>query len=599
MQKILTIALFFIAVAASAQLKFTTQAPTEVDINGTFRVQYTINSTDVSDFIGPDFKDFNRHSGPFSSSFSNYQIINGKSSSSSSTTYTYILSAKSKGEFTIPGASISADGKTYHSNAVTVKVTGDANKRQPSQNRQSGQDEIQRSGSSVTNQDLYFTVTANKKKVYEQEPIVLTYKFHSRVGVGLSNVRLRQKPDLKGFLAQEVPLPKNLSPTTEEKNNQLYRVGTNLQYVLFPQQTGKLSIPELAFDCEVVQRNMNINMIDAFFNGAGHVSVQVQRKTPELQIEVQPLPSPRPANFSGGVGSFNVKGEMLTQAPLTHDICTYRITITGAGNMKLIKAPTLQFPKDFDVYDPKTTDETSLTAEGIAGSITFDYPFVPKNVGTYTLPSAEFVFFDSAKEEYVTLHTEPITLNIGQGKRSAKDVEEEMELRNSDIRPPHIPTAAADSRLEWGSPLYWALHLLLLLAAGTVYLAARKYVRANADVIGRRYKKAGKKATQQLKKAKQLLSAGNSAAFYAEVERAMRKYLEEKFSVSLLEQSKEQLTAELTDRNISAATVSAFVAIIEECEFARFAPSASEQQKEQLYEQALAAINSIENEVKQ
>ncbi len=399
---ILTALFCLLPVHLAAQIKFSTEAPSTVDVNDAFRVKYSVNTDDASGFIEPDFKDFEVLNGPARSSFSNFQMINGKTSSSSSITYTYMLSPKKKGTFTIPGAAVTVEGKTFRSNAVTITVTG-GEKKAPAERRQSEEQRIQQAGTKVTHRDLYFTVTANKKKVYEQEPIVLTYKFHSQLGLCLANFRLRLKPELKGFLAQEVTLPANLSPVTEEQNGDVYKVGTNLQYVLFPQQHGKLSIPGITFDCEVIQRDMNIDFIDAFFNGAGNISLQVQRSTPDMEIEVLPLPSPRPSNFSGGVGKMEMQGELLTEAPRTHDLCTYRITISGSGNMKLIKAPALQFPKDFDIYPPKTTDDTGLTAEGLTGKIVYDYTFVPLHVGTYTLPATEFDYIDTTTNSYETL----------------------------------------------------------------------------------------------------------------------------------------------------------------------------------------------------
>lgn len=594
-----------VGLSSYSQIKFTAQAPAQVDINSTFRLQFSINTDDISDFNGPGFKNFECLNGPARSSFSNFQMINGKTSSSSSVTYTYILSPKEKGRFTIPGATIKAKGKLYKSNSLTIVVSGNGSKQSSprSSQGQSGDEaegQIQEAGSKVTNKDLYFTATTNKKKVYEQEPIVLTYKFHSRVGVGLSNVMLRQKPDLKGFLAQEVTLPKNLNPTTEEHNGALYQVGTNLQYVLFPQQSGKLSIPGISFDCEVIQRNMDINLIDAFFNGAGNVSLKVQRKTPELQIEVLPLPSPKPANFSGGVGEFKVEGELLTPNVATHDLCTYRITVTGSGNMKLIKAPAVSFPKDFDAYDPKVSDKTSLGVNGITGEITYDYTFVPRNVGTYDIPATEFVYFNTISNSYETLKIAPLRLEVKQGTKSPKDIENELALRNSDINPLH--TARWDDggilRLfSWGKPLFFLLQGLLLILFFIAGLFVKKYQRANADVLGKRSRKANKKAIRQLKKARQFVD-GNDSEFYAETERALWKYLEEKFAINVLEHNKEQLKESLMQKGFSEQAVDNYISTIDDCEYARFAPAGTKGQKEQVYEKALQAILNIDNECK-
>lgn len=210
----------------------------------------------------------------------------------------------------------------------------------------------------MTQRDLFIDVTPNRTRIREQEAVLLTYRIHVRAGVALSNTSLTQKPDFKGLISQEIPLPGNQIQTTiEHRGGATYRTGTILQYVVFPQKAGRITIPSITFDCAVLQQDHTMDLADAFFNGGGTVGVQVRRKVPEITLQVDALPQPKPANFSGAVGKFNLQGKLLTPNVRTNDVATYRITLNGLGNMKLISAPTVNFPKDFDTYDPKTNEK--------------------------------------------------------------------------------------------------------------------------------------------------------------------------------------------------------------------------------------------------
>jgi len=596
--KYILLLLSFVARWAAAQVSFTTKAPASVSVDEPFRVQYTVNSDQVADFSGPSFNGFECLNGPATSTFSNYQMVNGRASSSASTTFTYVLSAPKAGKFTIPGATVKVGSRVYRSRPVSVQVSGQG-RRSSSQGGAASQPEpqLQAAGSKITNRDIFLTVTTNKRKVYEQEPVVLTYKFHARVGVGLSNLMLRKKPDLTGFLAQEVPLPANLAPTTATHNGILYKEGTNLQYVLFPQKTGKLKIPSLSFDCEVVQQDMSVDLIDAFFNGAGHISLRVPRTTPELELEVLPLPTPKPANFSGGVGRLAIKGELLTSQPATNELATYRITLKGAGNMKLIQAPAVRFPKDFETYAPKTSDETRLTVDGITGKVIYDYTFAPRNQGKYEIPAVEFVYFDSDSHSYKTLRTKPLPIEVVKGKRTAADLDRELELRSSDIRPlkeGSVWTRLADRLFFAGGAGYVLTYLLLLALAAMLYAALRKYIRISTDEVWQKHRKAGRRAEQRLKGAGKSLASGTDAEFFGEVAKALTGYVADKYAVAQNDLTQEGLTALLREKHVPEHVVEQAASVLTTCEYARFAPS-SEVDKRALYEQALRVIQELEN----
>lgn len=599
MKKILyTILCWSITTLCCAQIKFTTQCPTDIDINSTFKVKYVINTIDATDFEGPEFKEFDCLHGPASSVYQSYQSTSsGKISSNSSITYTYILAPKEIGQYKIPSAVIKVNGKIYKSSSIKVNVTGKKSngKKTPIQN--DAEHQIQNIGKTITNKDLYFTVTTNKKEVYEQEPIVLTYKFYSKVGVHLSNIMLKSRPDLKGFLSKEVPIREDMEPTTEEVNGSLYRVGTNLQYVLFPQNKGILEIPSVDFNCEVLQRDNNIDIIDAFFNGIGNISRKIERTTPVLNIKVLPLPSPKPTEFSGGVGNdFQIKAEILTSSPQAHEICTYRITISGTGNLQLIKAPQIEFPKDFDIYPPKTIDETTLTAEGVTGMIHFDYTFVPKNKGEYTIPASVFTYFDTNEEKYISLRTENLKLDIAKGENNTQYVDTKWNSDITDIKPLHISqhNNRIDNYFAYGTWGYILIHLFILLFFISIYFLKLKY-KSFKGSKSRKQKYARKIAEKRLTIIYSNTGIKNVNDFYVELKQILHTFLADRLQVEANKLSKEELRMYLAEKNISISTIDSYIKIIEECDYANFAPSTSLIDKKVLCEQATDIIRKIDD----
>lgn len=590
---------------------FTTKAPSSVDINGTIRLQYVLSGASSGDFSAPSSlsADFDILNGPALSSFENYQVVNGKATSSKSVTYTYILAPKRKGTFKIQGASVKVGTKVLRSQQVTVVVGGSGNRTTTSAgqaNRQpKGADDdrdggFQRVGSKVTERDLYFTIEPSKRTVWEQEPIMLSYKFYSRVGVGLANISLRKRPDLKGFWTQEVQLPPNMSTSLVNKGGTSYRHGTYLQYFVFPQQSGSVTIPGVVFDADIVQRDASIDMIDAFFNGAGNISLKVQRRVPDLSIQVKPLPTPKPADFSGGVGHLEMSAEMLNANPATNDVATLRIHVRGNGNLKLLKAPKVLFPKDFDSFEPKTEDKTKITYEGVTGEVVYDYTFVPRNVGTYTIPAIALTYFDTVSGTYKTLKSQEFTLKVKQGKRSAADAERDIRLRTSDIRPIQQGYAEAHTPsgfLWWGTWYYWlAVGLIIFIGLMTINILRRTLVR-RADVIGRRSRRAGGRASKQLAAVTRLLDDKDSTTYYTALDEALHTYLTDKLSLPSTAMA-EAIVESLSTHGVDEKTVKETKLLLDDCAFARFSPRKDEDIRQSLLDRASSLIENLQRVLK-
>ena len=583
----------------------TGSAPSQVAVGEQFRLTYTVNTQNVSDFRSGNIPDaFEVLIGPNRSMQSSYQIINGHTSSSSSITYTYIVVASKNGTFTIPPAHVVVDGKNISSNPLTIKVSGTSQSQSgsSSQRRQSSNEpEMRDAGTQISGSDLFIKVSANKKRVYEQEPILLTYKVYTLVSLTQLEGKM---PDLKGFHTQEVQLPQQKSFKLETVNGRPYRTVTWSQYVMFPQLTGKLQIPSITFNGIVVQQNRSIDPFEAFFNGgSGYIEVKKQIQAPGIEIQVDPLPE-RPANFSGGVGHFNISAQLNKTETKANDPVSLRVIVSGVGNMKLIKQPEVVFPKDFDKYDAKITDKTKLTANGLEGSIIYDILAVPRHQGKYEIPPIAFTYYDTSTHKYETVKTEGFTLDVakGSGTASVSDFtgQEDLQLLNKDIR--HIKTG--DTRQHslddffFGSTGYWVSLAVLALIFISLFVIFRQRAIENANISKQRGKKANKVATKRLKKASKLMAVNKPGEFYDEVLRALWGYVGDKLNIPVEQLSHDNISQRLTERNVDEETVALFMGALDECEFERYAPGDPKGNMNKVYEKAMTAIEKIEDTMK-
>ena len=592
-------------VTAIAQT-LTASAPSQVAVGEQFRLTYTVNTQDVDDFRAGNIPDaLEVLIGPNRSMQSSYQIINGHTSSSSSITYTYIVAASKNGTYTIPPAHVTVGGKSIASRPLTIKVTGtSAGGRQGGAQAHRGQadePELRDAGTRISGSDLFIKVSANKKRVYEQEPILLTYKVYTLVSLTQLEGKM---PDLKGFHTQEVPLPQQKSFKLETVNGRPYRTVTWSQYVMFPQITGKLQIPPLTFNGIVVQQNRSIDPFEAFFNGgSGYIEVKKQIQAPGIEIQVDPLPD-RPAGFSGGVGQFSVSAQLSKTVTKANDPISLRVIVSGTGNLKLIKQPVVEFPKDFDKYDAKITDKTKLTVNGVEGSMVYDILAVPRHQGKYEIPPIQFTYYNTATRKYETAKTEGFTLQVekGSGAASVSDFtgQEDLQLLGKDIR--HIKTG--DSRQHavddffFGSTGYWVSLALLALIFVSLFVIFRQRAIENANIAGQRGKKANKVATKRLKKAARLMADNKPGEFYDEVLRALWGYVGDKLNIPVEQLSHDNISQRLAERQVEESTISEFMGALDECEFERYAPGDPKGNMNKVYDKAISAIEKIEETMK-
>lgn len=591
------------AATLSAQLRVEVEAPASVSLDEPyFQVRYKIASASVRNIESPDWSHFDLLSGPNQSTSRAVSFIGGKQTSQESTTITYTLAPQKAGTFTVAPLTLTVGGKTYRSSSLTLRVTGKGTRSASSSSRSeesAAAPQLRAAGTAVSENDLYIRAALSHREVYEQEAVPLSYVFYERPGVGLNSVGLSQKPDFKGVVSQEIPM-KNISSDVVTVGGRTYRSGVVGRYLLFPQQSGTLTIPRQTFDCVVMQQMSGIDAMDLFFNGGGNIGKTVQRSADAVTLVVKPLPQPRPVSFSGGVGRFTVKGELLTADVRTGEMATYRVTVGGSGNLKMLTTPSLTFPSDFDTYSPRVTDHTTVKETGVTGEMVFDYTFVPSNIGDYQIPEWQFVYFDPARATYETVKIPACSFVVKQGNHSAADLEKQRQLYHSDIRPLDTHTdelRPSDDYYVWLHPTSWLLYLPALLGCFGLYAYLRRYLARRGDVGRRRQRKAGKVATRRLKAARASLDRGDVAAFYAALDKALSDFLTDKLGPTEGVAPAASWSEALSARGVSADTIEALRLLKEDCAYARFAPADADRQPEEDYERAAAMIDAVNKQL--
>lgn len=576
-------------------------APSHVSAGENFRLAYTINTRDVEEFrMGGVPEGLEVIAGPYTSQQSSYQMINGHTSSSSSVTITYTLYAAKNGSYTIGSSHAVVNGKRIASRAVKVSVSGHARNSNgaPNMHGSSNMDDeprMRQAGSSISGRDLFIKVSANKKTVHEQEPVLLTYKVYTQVDLSQLEGKM---PDLKGFHTQEVALPQQKAFHSEMVNGRQYKCVTWSQYVMYPQMTGKLEIPSIIFKGLVVQQNRNVDPMEAFFNGgSGYVEVHKDIKAPGMTINVLPLPS-RPANFSGGVGKFNISASIDKKEVKAGDPVTIRVVVGGVGNLKLLKQPVVTLPKDFDKYDAKITDKTRLTSNGVEGNMVYDFLVVPRNQGSYKIPPVEFTYYDTSSNSYKTIKTQAFDLTVSKGDGST-DSSQDFSDQAKDIRALKLGKSKLHDLddMFYGSFGYWTSLLVPLITFIVLLVVFRKRALENADIVKVRSNKANKIATKRLKKAQQLMSHGKQSEFYDEVLRALWGYVSYKLNIPVEKLSRENITENLEMHSVNISTIDKFTQALDECEFERYAPGDAAGNMNKTFNSAMTGIMEIENAI--
>lgn len=539
--------------------------------------------------------------GPAISTSMQSVIINGHRSESHSVNATYTFRADDTGSVTIPAITITdKEGKKYSTQAKTIKIVP-AGQRPSSPGAQRGPVDIP-DGARVdadgifSKDDFFVRINVDRHSVYEQEPVVATITLYSRQNI--SAFQMLSQPTFEGFLSEELDVDgAGVGRTTI--NDKEYATQVLKKCVLYPQKTGKLKLTSGTFDVTLYDR--------VYFNTGTPFQdfrvVEKQIKTPEsvATIDVRPLPSPKPEAFDGAVGNFSADVELSSTALHTNEPVTYTYTITGTGNIKYLKTPTVAFPPGIDQYTPKTDIDARYARGNMTGTYTTTYTLVPQEVGSFEIPPVKFSYFDPSAGEYRTLDLKGFNIKVAKGLSSGPTEQKAIAKGMTDIL--HIKPLGDNLtrhpyfvfRQGW----YWGIFVLLAVALMVVTFIYRRQLRLNADVRGRQLARALKKAMKRFRTARSMMMSHNPDKFYAEISKALWGYLSDKLGIPASQLVRENIANQLADYGVDAAGTDNVIAILDECEMARFTPMHSDTDMSQLYDKVVNAVKSIENVKKQ
>ena len=588
-------------------VRFTASAPQRVIVGQPFQLVFSVNENG-KDLRLPDVKGFEIIAGPYTSTSSSTQIINGDIRTSKEVRYTYTLLPEKEGDYQIQSATIVVKKEKYYSNVLNIKVLPEDKASQSQQGGNASQSGQIRQSQSITSENLFIRPIISRTKIKEQEAVVLTYRLYARVDV--TNIQSPKFPDFKGFLVQEIDLPQDRTMQPDNYEGVNYYTYDLRKVLLFPQETGKVTIEPMS--CDVIVRVRSAqqrprSFFDDFFDTYQEVSKTVT--TSKVNLSVESLPQPKPADFSGLVGKLSLSTKLSASEVDANQPITITLKLQGSGNLKMLKNPTLQFPQDFEAYEPKATNNFTTTDTGLSGSKTIEYLVIPRHDGDFVIPAATISYFDVASDSYKTLSTEPISIRVNKGTQSVSNApivsnftgQEKVEVLATDIR--YINTGESNikpvGRMIVGSMFFWLFYIISLVITIGLIIIFRKQARDNANVALMRNKKANKVARRRLKVAEREYKAGNKDTFYDEILKALWGYLSDKLSIPVSELNKDNISLRLSQRGVDEMVIQEFVKLLNDCEFERYAPIGNkESAMRHTFESTEKLISTLESTIK-
>lgn len=587
--------LLFVPLCSTAQEFQATASKTTVGVGERFRVEFTINASGDA-FTPPTFNGFRILSGPNQST--SMQFVNGRSSYSIS--YNYILTALSEGEFNIPPASIKVGSKVVESNELKIKVVGGGSASVPAEEKHS--DENRRKTGNEVDDNLFIRSHVSKANPYQGEQMVVTYKLFFNYNI-VDN-RFNTMPSLTGFYSEDLDV-QNTKPTTEVLNGRRFNVVTLKKTILIPQRSGMLEIDPLEMDLTIQQQvqGRGRSLFDQFFGSYKNIPVTV-RSNP-IKVDVKPLPSGKPADFSGAVGKFDVSLSSDRTEVKSNESINVSFKINGTGNLKLLEKPDIDFPTDFEVYDPKVNDNIAVNSGGISGSRTYQYLTIPRYKGEFSIDPVTFSYFDPSRERYVTLTTDGLNFKIEKGSEEASGAvsfrganKEDIKLLGSDIR--YIKTQTKLLQIGYdffGSALFYILWLLPVPLFFAMVYGKKKYDAIRGDAVYMKKTRANRMAIKRLSAAKKFMHQNNQKEFYEEVFKALYGFFGDKFNIPTSGLNKETIESSLKSRSIDSSLIEKTIKSLDQCEMARFAPM-SDISMEDFYERAVDLLSNLQKALK-
>ena len=591
----------------TAQTSIQVQTHNVVAEDERFNVTFVIDgNVKVSEFSWEPGSDFQLLWGPQRGHSSSIQIINGKTTKSVQTTFSYVLRPLKAGRFSLPSARANVDGKEIVSSPANIEVVGSQQSQSRQQNPSSSsqsQTQQPKATQQRTDEDIILTLNLSRTNVVVGEPVTATIMLYTRADI--AGFESAQFPDFNGFWSQEQDSPTNIEFSRATYNGQIYNAALLKKYMLIPQQTGTLTISPAEIVCLVNVRTApsGNSIFDGFFDSVTTVRQKVVSKA--VKVNVSALPKGAPESFGGGVGEFTISAKMSKDSLKTHEAASLIVTVSGKGNISLIQAPDVKLPPDMEAYDTKTSDRVDKS--GYSGSKRYEYPFIPRSWGDFVIPPVKYSYYDVKAGKYVTLQTDSIAFNVargadvpGAGTVISAPSQKDVKSLGTDIRYINVKNSQLSAKGVFfvGSALFWVLTALIVLLAVLCWAAFRKIAARRADVAGAKNRKATKMAMKRLRLAGTFLRQNLYTAFYEELHKALLGFMSDKLNIPVAELSKERIAEILSEGGVPASLIDSFVGLIDACEFARYSPSAGNEAMTAHYEAALDVISSVDSNMK-
>lgn len=598
--------LLFIASLVSAQdVEFKAAAPSVVAVGEQFRLTYSVNKNGT-DLKIPTFEGFSLLMGPSPSQSMSYSNYNGNVTQTVVYGYTYMLEGVKEGTFQISPATITVDGKQYKSNGVKIQVVKAEGNNAGTPG--AAQEAPPANASSINDENLFVRVELSRNSLYLGESLAATLKVYSKVD--LTNFGRSKFPAFAGFLSEEIPTPQRIELTRETYNGQIYSVGVIRKMLLFPQHTGEIVIEPFELECMVRQRlSRSASLFDDFFGNSQ--TVRSMRRSRPVTVTVKDLPQEgKPAGFAGTVGNITMNTSVSTDTVSANDAITYKVIFRGTGNLKLLRAPSIQFPLDFEAYDPKESRDVQINQNGLSGTISFEYVVIPRYSGEYKIPAVRFSFFDTQTNSYKTIAgqeynifvrkgTEKGQVDSNAGVQSFK--KEDVRMVGQDIR--YLKTGDLNLKETgvrfFGTVEYWLALLIPFVLFVIGFVLNRRRIKSNADLVRVKNKAANKMARKRLKVAARAMKSHNVEQFYDEVLKSLWGYMSYKLNIDRAELNRDNVTDILPKKNVEPELIQEFIEVLDICEYARYAPGSNPDQKmEQVYTDAIDVITKLDKAIK-
>ena len=593
---------FFTAFAE--EVVFQTNAPMIVGVGEAFRVEFDLNAKpDDKSFVAPSFEGFSVLAGPSVSHGSSMQIVNGSMTKSFSYTISYVLQASKAGQQSVGVATIAVDGKSYSTRKTPIEVRQNSGSQSGSASQGNQQQEQmsleQRASQQLAEDDLMLRLSVSRSSVYKGEAVRAVLKLYSRVNVvGSEGAKI---PSWDGFWSQTLECEQG--PFRETLNGKVYDAYNLGEYLLYPQQSGKLTIEPAKITIIAQMFVRNNRPRNSFFDNTHDIyNLRRELKSPAVTIDVKPFPAGAPASFTGAVGKYTMEANLSASNIAANSAATIDVKISGLGNIAFLQEPKLQLPTSFELYDVKSTEQIRTTASGSTGFRRFEYPFIARAEGEYTIAPIEFTYFSPESGEYVTLTSDYFAISVAPDTRSTASSQivttigkQDVRLLGSDIRfikltRPQLSAVVAPFIL---SPLYFVVLLVLVLLAVVAYFVVGKRIRDNKNTALVKGRRANKVAIQRFRAAEKYMRECNRRAFYEEMLRALWGYLSDRFNIPVADLTKESIREELNRRGATEEAKDV-TAIISQCEEAQYSPIESVTM-DQVYGQGIEIVSRIES----